>query len=52
MKDQCWKLHLELILRNKQGKEYLMTKNAHMLQAELAKIEDLAESSSKVACVT
>jgi hypothetical protein len=49
MKDQCWKLHLELILRNKQGKEYLMTKNAHMLQAELAKIEDLAESSSKVA---
>ena len=41
MKDQCWKLHLELILRNKQGKEYLMTKNAHMLQAELAKIEDL-----------
>lgn len=52
MKDQCWKLHLELILRNKQGKEYLMTKNAHMLQAELAKIEDLAESSSKVAWVT
>lgn len=52
MKDQCWELHLELILRNKQGKEYLMTKNAHMLQVELAKIEDLAESSSKVACVT